>query len=226
MDAKEYRPVMKKKREFDDISKLMDQDCREDLVFRGVSNSEYDLIPSAYRPKTKLVLKKEAECYLSKQNMFRIDENANFEMVFHEVAVLRWFYEEVNKKGLPVPDTPHSDTGNEFLDVQGLSFNLDGKRFIDEWSEIAALAQHYGIPTRMLDWTTDLDMAVNFAVKDLPEEDSDEDHAKMVGLWILDRSKVALLGSEIKFVTTKYYGNENITEQQGLFTVIAGSDPG
>lgn len=223
MDMKDYRPVGHQECYFKELSGLMECDIREDLVFRGASSVKYDLTPSAYRPDKKPDLKKMAECYLSKQFMFTIDENVDLGMVFYEVAVLLWLHSEANKKGLPVPDIPDASRGNEFLDAQKLSFNLDGSRFIAEWSEIAAFAQHYGIPTRMLDWTTDMNMALNFAVKELKDKGPNEDY---VELWVLNKSKVALLDSEIKFVTTKYHDNKNITDQQGLFTVIEGNNPG
>ena len=38
--------------------------------------------------------------------------------------------------------------------------------------DITALAQHYGLPTRLLDWSFEINIAIFFAISELIKEDS------------------------------------------------------
>ena len=54
----------------------------------------------------------------------------------------------------------------------------------DLW-ELAALAQHYGIPTRLLDWTHDLHTALYFAVESYMKNKYIPEETKSIVLWAL-----------------------------------------
>lgn len=195
----------------------------DDFVFRGLGDSSYKLIPTAYRLGAEEKLKKVADKYLEK-GLFAIDEKADMGMTFYEVAALIWFYDLANRQGLRVPDIPHTYSGASFLDIQYLS--RDDRLFVKEWSEIASVAQHYGAPTRMLDWTFDINVALYFAVKGVHSKDSGSSNSGSVSVCILNKSKASLLGQKIRFVVPKYCDNPNIRAQSGLFSVLAGDKPG
>ena len=145
---------------------------------------------------------------------------------FYELAALLWFYDVANRQGYPLPEIPRKTLKNEFLDVQTQRNRLTPESYVNEWSSLAAIAQHYGIPTRMLDWSFDVNVALYFAVKDLPSVTSKKRHPKYVSLWILDKSKISTICDEIRFVMPRYSDNPNIGAQAGLFSVLTGDKPG
>ena len=91
-----------------------------------------------------------------------------------------------------------------------------------EFFEIISLAQHYGLPTRALDWSYDYKIALYFAVEDALKKDS-----KDCVLWAFNYKLF-----ENKYGVNKYYyeipkleiyrpeynSNPNLNAQQGLFT--------
>ena len=83
--------------------------------------------------------------------------------------------------------------------------------------ETAALAQHYGVPTRLLDWTYDLYTAFHFGFWDAIGKDGD------LAIWALNKEHLSFLKSTIKrvnveFITPHYSNNPNLYAQQGLFS--------
>lgn len=91
-----------------------------------------------------------------------------------------------------------------------------------EFFEIISLAQHYGLPTRALDWSYDYKIALYFAVEDALKKDSEDSV-----LWAFNYKLF-----EDKYGVDKYYyeipkleiyrpeynSNPNLNAQKGLFT--------
>ena len=190
-------------------------------IYRGVKDSAYGLVPSAYRKDGQSKLRKEAKTYTSLCGIIPLPNKQSTRPEFREIMALLWFYDLANRQGLRVPDIPHAYSGIRYKDALSLSESAN-VNFVDDWSEIAAVAQHHGVPTRMLDWSFDINVALYFAVKDLPNKRSGTKHPDAVSLWILNKTKAAMLKA-IKFVVPKYCDNPNIRAQSGLFTVIDAS---
>lgn len=93
----------------------------------------------------------------------------------------------------------------------------------NEILELSALAQHYGLPTRLLDWTDDPFIAIYFALKSAMGEKGN------LEIWCINRGAITTAESAgmdlgVKFYTPHYANNPNIYAQKGLFTYYPVDD--
>lgn len=167
-------------------------------------------------------------------------KGTNKEQAYVEFCMLRSFYRIANRQGLPVPNCEMFNCSeSEILSNINKMIN-----WFPEYNDtinhapvknIAALAQHYGMPTRMLDWSYSFNVALYFAASNTVKQ-------KLMGpkkvysddamvLWmlnkkIIDAINASLLGNGekldtyIRFVTPLYYMNPNIKLQKGVLTYI------
>lgn len=123
---------------------------------------------------------------------------------------MRDFYLTANIIGIRLPYVPL------FLrdEINAISrFDHEGYPF-EEMQQIAALAQHYGLPTRLLDWSYNIFSALFFAANGIT--DGVPKNPKIV-LWCLKQSMISLEYNRITKVVTNYADNPNINAQKGLF---------
>lgn len=90
--------------------------------------------------------------------------------------------------------------------------------------EVIALAQHYGTPTRFLDWSYEYKASLYFAIKDILDENKRKKKWDGI-LWgfnyklfynfdfIVSKEKFKL-----QFYRAEYNSNSNLNAQKGLFT--------
>ena len=91
-----------------------------------------------------------------------------------------------------------------------------------DYPEIISLAQHYGLPTKALDWSYDYKVSLYFAVKDVLSNSNTQDCV----LWALNYKlfENRLTNNEYTINLTlyrpEYNTNPNLTAQKGLFTFL------
>lgn len=198
----------------------MYQNLKEGFVFRGHQSGSYKLVPSVLRDKIKVTDANGNVVEDDKSAPFDLS-NTEFIQKNIEYIELRKFFDicDVNSLRLPSVDNIRQAlySHNDII----LSFLNGGEWLPYELHELAALAQHYGMKTRLLDWTTSLDTAVYFAVNkeaQLTKEDLLSKDSQYVAIWALNLSVTFGVDTPLKIIRPPYHGNPNLAAQRGLFT--------
>ncbi|MHA6249790.1 FRG domain-containing protein [Pontibacter sp. CAU 1760] len=190
------------------------------FLFRGLRNDAYKLLPTILRPENQikyLEILDGSESKISSPYSFQKSENYQ---QYLEFEFLKRFYLTCNQEGLPLPDCPSIRSSSFF--EGGVQIPENYQTWLpEELYDVAALAQHFGIPTRLLDWSTDFITALYFACDDA-EMDSKGNH---VVLWILNPYFVENIkafitkGFPLKFIHPPYFQNPNLSAQKGVLTL-------
>jgi len=179
-------------------------------IFRGQGDASWQLVPSAFRSGTELGYESSQFCRVSDGTPKQTWEEGNA-----EATALLEFLQLGDIVGLDIPvDHKWLRQWNPFRNVVGHDIgSLDWPP--QELYEALALAQHHGVPTRLLDFTYDPLIAAFFAAKDPPQG------AGRIAVWCVDLQAINLAARNtprpVEIVSVSRLQNRNLAAQRGLF---------
>lgn len=188
-------------------------------AFRGQWNAEWRLTPTAFRPGVRLTY--ELQIHSHDANPADVDsyeqKNAEFFTIFE-------FLRLADAVGLRVPgDHPIFRTNRVFTNVVGhITCGLD-RWPPDDVLQLLAIAQHHGVPTRLLDFTYRWAVAAFFAAVPSREPLHSPLHDRLA-VWALDIDHVyfsAEREERVRIVTVPRATNANLHAQHGFFVYDA-----
>jgi len=190
-------------------------------VYRGHGDDTFELVPKALRDRERENLFKLTGRYAPAGRDNQSQLNA-------EVGVLEHFIHDCNLGGLVVPGY---GTGLDHTLQQNTQRIKAGSEVPGNWPHPAVipalcLAQHHGLPTRLLDWSYSSFKAAHFAATDSIKWRDKSDPPKF-SVWALRLSALACMRpisvaqnqNRVDVITPYRCDNAYLHAQDGLFTL-------
>ncbi|MGL1888662.1 MAG: FRG domain-containing protein [Reichenbachiella sp.] len=174
-----------------------------ECIYRGQGDSGWDLCPSLFRGNIlPEIAKKKAAVTME-----------------YEFLYLKRFLENCDNIGLDIPGG--SELVREIFLNNWSNNKLLFNRKNNTWPpvqfhQLMALAQHYGLPTRLLDWSERSYVAAYFAASDALKLNN---KTGSLSVWVLDVTNKSYLGG-IEIIKPSRSGNVNMAFQDGVFTIV------
>jgi len=179
-------------------------------IFRGHSDSAWELRPLILRDRNHPI---------HSAVLFRSRPETSDARIFAEIATLSTFANYCDSTGLRIPFDSKEFRTN-FLDPTKVMDSFIFHRRLwpsPEYYELMALAQHYGLPTRLLDWSHRSYVAAYFAASAALSPRIN--NAERLAVWALDAQMMLSL-KRIEIIQVPGSNNANVAAQAGVFTLL------
>ena len=189
----------------------------ETWLFRG-QGQDWPLIPSGCRESNVL------------NSLTDLDTNDYGQRLLALRDILITFFEIADKRGLVLPDDSQQlrSTLETFRSERGdhlIPKGYQGWNMSDHALSIMSLAQHYGIPTPLLDWSRQAFIAAFFAAESVYSIENKYETSSQLVVWafyfpqIGKHDQIYRETDPLRIVSAPTATNPNLKAQQGVFTL-------
>ena len=195
----------------------------ERYIFRGERTEKFNkLLPTSLREDELSINNLYGYAQLSGINTSHPQHK--FESFYQsaELNILMNFYKAANDKRLNLPDVSffRKHSLEMFLSIDILKNEIGDIWLPNDFLELAALAQHYGLPTRLIDWSKDIYTSLYFASSGALHS---QDDSQYLILYALDYFTIEYLKNTthripLRLVIPEQSENPNLNYQKGVLS--------